>query len=471
MKISLFVKTFFILLFSFASIFLLSNLYLYYQFNHRYVQTNIDLVKEAILSSADELKNDASLYSTLLSEVSSETQFIRYLNNEAIEMIGPDIISEDDILMFVIGIYDEENLITEGNISYTITKIDDIYHISYIYRFGSSDYLLVLTKIQSLRNIGQVIDDITYTQGLFLLFTIIIVSLFISKHVTYPIKKINVYAKKIAQLDFSQDLILNRSDEFRQLITSLNEMAFNLKKTYKDLDLANKQLSNDIEFEKLQETKKKQLILTINHELRTPLSVIKGMVEGMVENVGRYKDHKTYLQEVLKQIEDIDRMTKDLTYSLKLEDLAKPKDQTNLKSVDENIKNVLEFATLNKVKVDINLPDVEVRMNQELLGILITNLLKNAINYTENHYVSLNTTEDNLYVYLEIRNKGYIKEEDLEKIFKPYFRIQTDKEGTGLGLYIVSQICGIYESEYKVFNDNGSVVAKITLKKAIMSSF
>ena len=465
MKLSLFIKTFFILLLSFSAVFFLSNLYLYYQFNHKYVETNIDTVKDAILSSAPELENNSALDSTLLREVSSETQFIRFKNNVATEMIGPDILKEEDILMFVINIYDDEKIITEGNISYTIEITDDIYHISYIYRFGSSDYLLVLKKIQSLRNISKVLDDVTYTQGVFLLIMIILISLVISNHVTSPIKKINLYAKKIAQLDFTQDLILHRSDEFKQLITSLNEMAFNLKKAYKDLELANQQLSDDIEFEKQQETKKKQLILTINHELRTPVAVIKGMVEGMLENVGRFKDRETYLNEVLKQIEDIDRMTKDLTYSLKLEDLAKPNDLTNLQSVEENIKNVLELAEIKKVKVDIDLLPANVRMNQELLGILISNLLKNAINYTENQHVKLTTSEDNLYIYIEIRNQGFIKEEDLEKIFKPYFRIQSTIEGSGLGLYIVSQICGIYQADYKVFNDNGFVVAKITLKK------
>jgi two-component system sensor histidine kinase VanS len=226
MKISIFVKTFLILLFSFSLLFLGNLLYFYFQFSDKYMEENTQAVKQAILDSAADLENDAALNSTLLEEVSSETQFIRFKDNQVLEMIGPAILSEDEILTFVIGLYDSEDLITEGSLSYTATITEDIHTISYIYRFGESDYLLIMTKIQSLRNIGSVLQDISLTQGIFLFVTITLLSLLISSHITRPIKRINRYAKSMAKLDFTQDLILNRQDEFAELVTSLNEMAF-----------------------------------------------------------------------------------------------------------------------------------------------------------------------------------------------------------------------------------------------------
>ncbi len=465
MKISIFVKTFLTLLFSFSVLFIASTFYFYTRFSNRYIEENISAVKNAIIDSAGELSDSTDLNDTLLVEVSSETQFVRFKNNRVDSMIGPNILAEDQILNFVISIYDDKDLITEGNLSYTITLEADIYNVSYIYRFGNSDYLLILTKIQSLRNIDKVLDDITITQALFLLITITFISLIISHNISHPIKRINRYAKSIAKLDFSSSLVMERKDEFNELISSLNEMAFNLQKSYTELNTANKQLAKDMEFEKTQEEKKKALIMTINHELKTPVSVIKGMVEGMIDGVGRYKEKEKYLKEVLNQLEQIEKITKDLTYSLKLEDLAKIDDEVNLLSLNETLEPVKELAKQKKVSLDIGLANYRVNINEELLGIVVSNLLKNAINYTLDSKVIMTTCRYADKVYLEIKNRGEIKNDDLEKIFEPYFRINLEKEGSGLGLFIVKQICEIYQCEYKIYNDNGFVVSKIGFKK------
>ena len=464
MKISIFLKTFLTLLFSFVILFLASQLYLYYQFSDKYVEENITAVKEAILESVDDLENNVSLSDSVLEEASSETQYIRFKNNTVSEMVGPTVLEENEILFFVIDIYDNEELIKEGNLSYTITVDEDIYNISYIYRFEGSDYLLVLTKIQSLNNIDVVLKDITITQGIFLLVTIVLLSLLISTGFTRPIKKINKYAKSLARLDFDTKLRIRRKDELQELTSSLNEMAFNLQKTYAELNQANNQLIGDIEFEKLQEQKKKELIMTINHELKTPVSVIKGMVEGMIDGVGRFSNKDLYLKEVLKQLDKVADITKDLTYSLKLEDIAKPNDSCNLSSLENSLNSIKKFADINKVHLDLDIKKLSVKINEELLTILVTNLLKNAISYTEDKKVVLKTYKYKNIVYIEIKNKGEIKEKDLEKIFEPYYRVNLNKEGTGLGLFIVKQIAEIYKAEYKVFNDNGYVVSKIGIK-------
>jgi len=465
MKISIFFKTFLTLLFSFSVLFLLSSLYFYHQFSDKYVEENIEAVKNAIIESAPDLESEIDLANTALADASSETTFIRYKGGLLLETIGPSTLQESDLLDFVIALYDSNDLITEGNLSYTISLDDDIYNVSYIYRFGSSDYLLILTRIQSLRNIDLVLNDITMTQAIFLFLTITLLSLLISQNISKPVRRINQYAKAIARLDFSKELKLKRKDEFKEVISSLNEMTFNLQKTYHELDELNKRLSQDIEFEKQTEAKKKALIMTINHEIKTPISVIKGMVEGMIDEVGRYKDKKKYLNEVIKEIDKIDSIAKDLTYSLKLEDIAKPNDMSNIKSLEQSLKTVKEFSELKGVKLSLQLIDINIGINEELLGILITNLLKNAVNYSKDKKVSLTSKTIENKVVLEIRNKGQIKDKDLEKIFEPYYRIDISKEGTGLGLFIVKQICEIYDLEYKIFNDNGEVVSKVVFIK------
>ncbi len=469
MKISIFFKTFLVLLFSFSLLFLGSTFYFYNRFSNRYVEENIIAVKEAIMESVDEIELDFALSDTLLDEASSETQYIHVRNNVLIDTIGPNIIQEDEIVPFAISIYGSDDLIKEGNLSYIITEEDDINTISYIYRLGDSDYLLVLTRIQSLNNIDLVLSDVTIAQGIFFLVTTLLLSLFISFNLARPIRKLNRYAKSIASLDFSKKMRLNRRDELQELTSSLNEMAFNLQKTYTELRNANQQLKGDIDFEKQQEKKKKELIMTINHELKTPVSVIKGMVEGMIEGVGRFQKKEHYLKEVLKQLDKIEHMTKDLTYSLKLEDIARLNDECELESLNNTLDPIRELAKQKHIKLDMKLINSNVMINEELLSILVSNLLKNAILYSKDRIVTLETTSFEDKVSMEIRNVGEITEENLEKIFEPYYRINLDSDGTGLGLFIVKQICEIYGFEYKIYNDNGLVVSKIIMKANKMS--
>ncbi|MFA6647664.1 MAG: HAMP domain-containing sensor histidine kinase [Candidatus Izemoplasmatales bacterium] len=465
MKITIFFKTFLTLLISFSILLVLSTLYFYNQFSDRYIEENIEAVKNAIINSQEDLVNSEKLENTLLSEVSSETTFIRYTDGIVLESIGPQVVSDEDLLEFVIELYDSEDLIQEGKLSYTISLQQDIYNVSYIYRFSDSDYLLILTKIQSLRNIDLVLNDITLTQALILFVTIIILSFFISKNIAKPVKQINNYAKAIAKLDFSKNLTLKRKDEFREVISSLNEMAFNLKKTYYELEEANKRLENDIEYEKHTEKRKKALIMTINHELKTPLSVIKGMVEGMIDGVGRFKNKEKYLLEVISEIEKIEVIAKDLTYSLKLEDIAKEDDITNILTLKTSLKSLKELAVIKNVKLNMDIIDCQVCVNEEMLGILVANLLKNAINYTLDKTVYLKTYEEDEKILIIIKNKGHIEENELERIFEPYYRVDLGKDGSGLGLFIVKQICDLYDFEYRIFNDSEYVISKIIIDK------
>lgn len=465
MKISIFAKTFALLFFIFTCLFVGSNVYLYTQFAGRYIDENINAVKLAILNNATTLENDTLLTSTILTDASSETQYIRFQNNAVIASVGPEILPNDDLLDFVIALYDSPELISEGALSYTVRPEYDVYHISYIYRFGSSDYLLVLTKIQSLRNVDRILLEMTWTQGMILIVAIFVISFFLSRHLASPIRKINQYAKAIARLDFGTDLQLNRRDEFKELVTSLNEMVFNLKKTYQAIDAANAQLANDIAFEQTQEKKKKQLIMTINHELKTPIAVVKGMVEGMLDNVGRYQDKDRYLREVLEELEKVDKMTKDLTYSLKLEDLAKPDDHCTVDSLKETLHPLVELAHQRDLQLKVAISSAEVKMNAELLGMIATNLTKNALHYTSGSPVTVTTYSEATDVILEIRNPGHIEDAHLTELFKPYVRFQIDTEGQGLGLYIVKQICELTGADIKLFNDNGEVVAKCRIPR------
>ncbi|MCU0104941.1 HAMP domain-containing histidine kinase [Acholeplasma vituli] len=462
MKISIFFKTFFMLLISFSLVYLGSMYYSYTQFSPMYIDKNIQSVKSSIVENAGAIQNGTPLEDTSLMDLSSETAFIHYQNDAIKASIGPTFLNETNILDFVISIFDHEATIVDGNLYYFVDQVEDIYTISYIYQFEIGDYLIVSTRIQSLRNVDQVLNSLNMTQSLLVLVVILLLSVFISRSISKPIKQIGKYAKGLSELDFNKTLNIRRNDEFRTLTSSLNEMGFHLKKAFSELNEANQKLSSDIDYEKQQEQKKKHLIMTINHEIKTPLAVMKGMVEGMIDGVGRYKDKEKYLKELLVQIETIHTITQDLTYSLKLEDKLRPNEVVNTEVFETLLTPMMELAKQRKIKLIKSFEKGELLMSEELLSILLTNIVKNALLYTTNAMVKVTGEQRGTHYVLSVRNAGHIPEAEIEKLFNSFYRMNTQSEkGSGLGLFIVKQICELYGYTYTLFNDGDDVVIKI----------
>ena len=132
MRMNMFLKTFIVLLVSFSLVFLLSIYISYQQFSPMYLEENIQAVKESIITSAPSIQSGTSLEDTELIDLSSETSFILFQNNTIEETIGPDYLDENNILDFVINIYDSDESIKEENLTYYIEVVEDIYTINYI---------------------------------------------------------------------------------------------------------------------------------------------------------------------------------------------------------------------------------------------------------------------------------------------------------------------------------------------------
>ena len=147
----------------------------------------------------------------------------------SLNRLVPVLLVESQVVSFVINIYDDEASVKEGRLIYNTALVDDIYQINYIYQFELGSYLIIRTNVQSLRNIDKVLNAISLTESIYMLIAISLLSVLISIGITRPLKQISVYAKDISNLNFKAPLKLKRNDEFRDLVTSLNEMTFNLK--------------------------------------------------------------------------------------------------------------------------------------------------------------------------------------------------------------------------------------------------
>ncbi len=105
---------------------------------------------------------------------------------------------------------------------------------------------------------------------------------------------------------------MNRTDEVRVLSHSLNDLSKKLAAALSELQEANQKLQADSDRERQLERQRVEFFASASHELKTPITIIKGQLQGMLYQVGRYKDRETYLSEFLEVTDTLEKMVQDL---------------------------------------------------------------------------------------------------------------------------------------------------------------
>ncbi len=145
----------------------------------------------------------------------------------------------------------------------------------------------------------------------------------------------------MAKLDMTWKCTITRSDEIGILADSLNTMSKELSDTMNELETANEQLM--LEMEHIEELNKQRqhFFATASHELKTPITIIKGQVESMIMEIGRYKDTRKILPETLHEIENMENLVKEILSISKLE--LGEIDNLSTLPVTDIVKRVCEY--------------------------------------------------------------------------------------------------------------------------------
>lgn len=288
-----------------------------------------------------------------------------------------------------------------------------------------------------------------------------------SRYIADPLVKVNKTAKKMAELDFETRCIVKSDDEIGEIANTLNELSRNLKTTMDELERSNKQLKSDIEKEREIETKRREFIATISHELKSPIAATKGQIEGMINNIGIFKDRDKYLRRSYNIMTDMEKLVSEIIDISKLEDYDfKPKlVEVNLSNLIKKIIRDQEFLKISKelsLNQDVE-EDIFVLLDEKLILKAISNIVSNAMKYSpegENILVSLKKEEN--HAILKVKNSGVtIEENDLKEIFKPFYRVEKSRNrqtgGSGLGLYIVKNILEAHNVKYHLESKDNNV--------------
>ena len=228
-----------------------------------------------------------------------------------------------------------------------------------------------------------------------------------------------------------------------ELVSDFNNIATALKETYDQL----KQL----------DTLKSQFLDNVSHELRTPLTHIKGFVDNLLDGVGGGLSEKqaSYLLRVMDNCDRLIRLINDL---LDLSQIESGKISLQLEStelypiLDGAIAGIQPIADRRGIQVNLDCAvDVVAFVDPDKIGQIITNLLDNAIKYTENGtYVGVSVrvvSDQMLQICVEDRGVG-ISQPDLDFIFDRFHRVADSKSGgIGLGLPIVKNLVELHGGE------------------------
>ncbi|MGG7144011.1 HAMP domain-containing sensor histidine kinase [Clostridium nigeriense] len=269
----------------------------------------------------------------------------------------------------------------------------------------------------------------------------IIAYYFAEKILLKPLSEINNAAKKLAKGEVEKRVHIDSEDEIGELADSFNIMAESLEKV---------------------DTVRREFISNVSHELRSPITSIKGFITGIIDGVIPRDKENYYLNIVNDEVGRLSRLVADL---LDISSMESGKFKLSILRID--INEIITLCILNlqgKIKEkNINVEVIFSNNHEYCLGDrdriiqVVTNLMENAIKYgEEDGRIQIETYAKGELVYVSIFNSGpTISKEDINKIWERFYKVdksRTNKVSTGLGLSIVRLILTQHDQDIWVNN-------------------
>lgn len=286
-----------------------------------------------------------------------------------------------------------------------------------------------------------------------------------------PVLKISRISQRMADLDLTYDCPTNRTDEIGVLSNNLSAMARKLDGALKDLESANGRLCEDMARIAAMSEQRSDFFAAASHELKTPITILKGQIESMILGIGRFRDTKQVLPDTLREVENMERLVKEiLTISrIEIEGLSEKQETVSLSRALEKVTALLApLAEERQIAISKSItPEVTVHGNPSLLEKVLHNILSNAIRHSPDRaQVSVRLGTD----CLEVSNSGVtIPEEDIPSLFTPFYRVEKSRNkatgGSGLGLYLVKTILQLHGLPYSLENHEDGVRFTIHLNQ------
>jgi signal transduction histidine kinase len=256
-----------------------------------------------------------------------------------------------------------------------------------------------------------------------------------AKRVADPIKELALSARRINEGQLSEEIVVEtRASEFQDLTANLNAMA--------------DQFREDIE--KLQRLIRIQneFLGNISHEVRNPIFAINGYIEALASPRLSEEQRLHYARKGVANLERLSTLFSDLIEIARLEyreDLIHPESLDLKDLIEEVVETARPKARQKDIEITLDLHPTVVVADRSRIRQVITNLVENAIAYTDSGSIGCRVSEEDGRALVEVRDTGRgIDKQHLERIFDRFYRVDAARSrkygGSGLGLSIVKQI-------------------------------
>lgn len=282
--------------------------------------------------------------------------------------------------------------------------------------------------------------DLFLTASIILVCTALSVGLWIYRSIAAPLLKLKKATKSIKEgnLDFVLDVEGN--DEFAELFQDFEDMRIRLKESAEEKILMDKE--------------NKELISNISHDLKTPITAVKGYVEGIMDGVADTPEKmERYVKTIYNKTNEMDHLINELTFYSKIDTNRIPYTFSKLNVEDyfgdcaEEIGLELETRGIELVYANYVEGDVQVIADGEQIRRVIHNIIGNAIKYMDKPkgIIQIRVKDVGDFIQIEIEDNGKgIGAKDIAYIFDRFYRTDvsrnSSKGGSGIGLSIVKKI-------------------------------
>lgn len=303
-------------------------------------------------------------------------------------------------------------------------------------------FIVVATPISD-----GVINNLTMVWRLFIFaaaLTLILITIavyLLTERIAKPIRNLENATRCYAAGDFSYRVPeLNSKDELADLITKFNSMATALSYL---------------------EESRRSFVANVSHEFKTPMTTIRGFIDGILDGTIPQEKHEYYLNIVSSEIKRLSRMVNMMLNISNIES-----GNANMKFEHFNISEKILSTFLGFEQLISNknitvegledLSEAPVNCDSAMIDQVIYNLVDNAVKFTDNSgKITVKVTSDKKYSYFSITNTGKgIPEKDLIKIFDRFYKVDesrsTDVKNTGLGLFLVKSIVDLHAGKITV---------------------
>lgn len=308
---------------------------------------------------------------------------------------------------------------------------------------GSERYMIIQsTKLTPVSTIVDTLENQAFWIGIILSLVALVTAGFMSKLITKPIVKINKSAKALARGEYNADFSVKGYREIDELADTL--------------DYASKELAKT-------DNLQKELISNISHDLRTPLTMIKGYGEVMRDIPGENTPEN--IQIIIDETSRLSDLVNDMLDLSKIQSGTRNADK-QVFSLTQTVRETLRRYERLKMQDGYNIEfiadsDVMVMADRGMILQVIYNLINNAINYTgDDLFVSVRQEKMGDRVRISVKDTGEgIAEDQLSMIWDRYYKVDKVHKraavGTGIGLSIVKGILELHNASYGVQSTEG----------------